>query len=51
MQLEDLFTIFGKENVKVLSDDPELQKSIEESNHRINEEMESFSTEHRAQSS
>jgi hypothetical protein len=48
MELEDLFTIFGKENVKVLSDDPRIGKLIAESKDRINQEMESFSDEHRA---
>lgn len=48
MELEDLFTIFGKENVKVLSDDPEIEKLITESKLRINSEMEAFSEENRA---
>ncbi len=48
MELKDLFTIFGKENVKVLSDEPKLQKLIAESKERINQEMEDFSEKHRS---
>lgn len=42
MQIEDLFTIFGKENVKVLTDDPEYKKVVDESRVRINREMEEY---------
>jgi hypothetical protein len=48
MELEDLFTVFGKENVKVLSDDPKIEKLISESKERINIEMESYAQEHRS---
>lgn len=47
MDIKDIFAIFGEENVEVLSNDPEIQKSIEESNRKINLEMEAFSEENR----
>ncbi|NCS92457.1 MAG: hypothetical protein GW761_01500 [Leptospira sp.] len=47
MELEELFTIFGKENVKVLSADPEVERLILESKSRINQETEAFSEENR----
>jgi len=42
MEIEDLFTIFGKENVKVLTDDPKHKKVVDESRVRINREMEEY---------
>ena len=47
MELEELFTMFGKENVKVLSADPEVERLILESKSRINQETEAFSEENR----
>lgn len=48
MELKDIVEIFGKENVKVLSDDPEIKQAIKESNARINKIMEDYSEESRS---
>lgn len=48
MELEDLYSVFGKENVTVLSDDPKIEKLISEGKKQINSEMEAYAQEHRS---